>query len=151
MSNESNTEKKGKAGRQQVITVEVAEKVCRRMAQGLPRKDACLAEGVSEATFRWAIRFRKELGPVVDRERARFLAWAMDEIIAGRRNWQSLAWLLERRHRELYGRQAEVQVNNAVVVGLSAAELKIVREAAKEMATGKPVVEIEGKSNVETK
>jgi hypothetical protein len=136
-----------KGGPPIVVTLALVQRVCHLMARGIPQKDACLAAGVVERSFMSAIRRRAELRPAVDQARADFIAGAVEKIESGVKNWQSLAWLLERRYRELFARGTDVQVNNAIVIGLGQEDLKRIREVAASFTPADEPARLEGGPN----
>jgi len=58
--------------------------------------------------------------------------WALDSIAAGKRGWQGLAWILERRHGTQFRRTGEIQVAQQFAVGFTEQEwAEIVERAQK--------------------
>ena len=73
-------------------------------AKGLTEVQACLVAGVNFNTFNSAKQRNPDFAHALKVAKVVFLDRALTRILAGERNWQRLAWLLERRHREQFSR-----------------------------------------------
>jgi transposase len=103
-------------GRPQCFTPAKAARIVRAIRRGLPYKLAAAAGGVSFNTFvRWrnegskpdgVPHFRQFLNQVrrAEAEAAQRLFGLIEE--RAKEHWQAAAWLLERRHPDLFGKNA---------------------------------------------
>jgi len=104
-------------GRPQAYTAAKAERIVEGIRKGLPYKLAAAAGGVSFNTFvRWRNDGSNPDGPAHFRQFLNQLRQAEAEA-AGRllglieksakTNWQAASWILERRHPDLFGKDAK--------------------------------------------
>ena len=105
-------------GRPQAYTAAKAARIVEAIRKGLPYKLAAAAGGVSYNTFvRWRNdgstpdglpRFREFLNQVrIAEAEAALRHLDLIEKAAKKANWQAAAWLLERRHPDLFGKDAK--------------------------------------------
>lgn len=111
---------KRKRGRPVLISIEQITVIGDCVARGLTDEQACLSRGVNLGSFRSAIKRRPEFATAFARARAVWLDKATERIAAiGARDWQGLAWLLERRHRPQFDRGSDsstvVNVNTLTI------------------------------------
>lgn len=103
-------------GRPTKLTPEVQERICQGVALGMRYDRAAVAAGVSERVFYdWKARgeaedsgiyceFLQALNEAETRGERRLLAKIESHGVNDNPGkWQALAWILERRHRNLYG------------------------------------------------
>ncbi len=106
-----------KAGRPQAYTPAKAALIVQAIRKGLPLKLAAAAGGVSYNTFvRWRNdgsapdappRFREFLNQVrkAEAEAAQRFIGLIEK--AAKTQWQAASWMLERRHPDLFGKDAK--------------------------------------------
>jgi hypothetical protein len=104
-------------GRPSSFTATKATRIVEAIRRGIPFKLAASAGGVSYNTFvRWRNEGTRPDAPRQLREFCNQVRTAESEAAqrflglietAAERNWQAAAWMLERRHPELFGRSAE--------------------------------------------
>ena len=105
-------------GRPQAYTAAKAGRIVAAIKKGLPYKLAAAAGGVSYATFvRWRNdgsnpdgqphfrEFCKQVRQAEAEAAMRFVSFI--EQAAKKANWQAAAWMLERRHPDLFGKEAK--------------------------------------------
>jgi hypothetical protein len=105
--------KKNKGGRPSKLTPELTEDICKLLRSGAMIDAACLSSGITKETFFQWMKLgisetdspHKQFSDSVKRA----LADAENSMVDGIRNagqtqWQALAWLLERRFRNKWGR-----------------------------------------------
>lgn len=110
-------------GRKTKLTKEIQEKICKYIEIGVPFKYAALACGISERTlYNWLERGEKEgkgkyfqfLQAVKEAEaRSVVRDIAILEKAAQEGKWQAVAWRLERRHPEDFGRRDELRLEHS--------------------------------------
>ncbi|MEM2508966.1 MAG: transposase [Candidatus Thermoplasmatota archaeon] len=116
--------KNKKMARKSKLTAEVEEALLKMIEQGLTVKRACNALGISEKTFySWIERGKTGKGKYaefldkVKKAEAKFIADAVEKIKeAGQKNWQALAWLLERKFPEEFGKKESLQVEGKMSI-----------------------------------
>ena len=105
-------------GRPQAYTAAKAARIVEAIKKGLPYKLAAAAGGVSYNTFiRWRNDGSNPDGPphfvnFLNQVRQAEAAAAMRQLdliekAARKSNWQAAAWILERRHPDLFGKEAK--------------------------------------------
>ena len=113
-------------GRPSKFTPEITEKVLQNIRLGMRYKDAALAAGVSDRTFaEWRQKGEKAKSGKYSRfSQSLHLAEAEGERAliariqsAAKKQWQAAAWILERRHRERWGRNLDVTTKGDAVKG----------------------------------
>jgi hypothetical protein len=120
------------------VTDAIVEQVAELQAKGMTRLHACALAGINYKTFHAAIERHPEWREAIDLAQARFTSTALDQIASGVKHWTALAWILERTQRAQFGRQAEVQVQNAMVVGFTEKEMQVIQAEAKKFLERKP-------------
>jgi len=104
-------------GRPLKLTPATAARIAAAVAAGAPRAAAAQSAGVSvSALLSWLARGRREESGVfkdlleaVKAAEANFVVLAVGQIrLAADKHWQAAAWLLERRHPELFGQQRDL-------------------------------------------
>jgi hypothetical protein len=102
---------KRKAGRPTKRCKEIEERLFKALSQGAPYSLACGAAGIHLDTFIAWRRANPAFQAEVDRIEAECALRRLRAIErAGQENWSAHAWLLERRHPEMFGRP-EIQLN----------------------------------------
>lgn len=101
-------------GRPPIITLPVVEKVARLIAMGLVEEQACLRVGVNHSSFRTACHRNAEFETAKKKAQADFLDEALNVIASGKKGWQGLAWILERRHGEQFRRTTGMELSGHV-------------------------------------
>ena len=102
------------------LTRELVERAIELKGHGLSNQDICIACGISETAFyRWQQEAKTELQRALVEGLKRAEAGYKDALLSGilergrEKEWQALAWLLERRFPAEFGRvdrlQAEVK------------------------------------------
>ena len=93
------------------------DKVCGLIAGGMPYREAAATVGIGERTFYdWKERY-PQFAADIEKANGAFIATHLKNIAAAAPGaWQASAWLLERRHPDLFGRHrldvgGEVGVN----------------------------------------
>lgn len=122
--------RKPSTGRPTRLNADLQERICEGVRLGLPYAMAAAAAGVPERTFYWwKQRGEEDEGSIYGRflqalktaeaEGARNLLGMIRGAALGSRDgkrrptgqWQAAAWILERRHPELFGRRQAIEVN----------------------------------------
>lgn len=112
------------------------------LRQGLPRRHAARLGGISHETFSVWLFQHPEFSAAVETAEAAAVAEDVASIRRqGQESWQALAWLLERTHREEFGRPvSDIRVTGGldhrhVLAGLSSVDAwgKAVAELAPAM------------------
>jgi transposase-like protein len=107
--------------------------IAKAIAAGCPMETAALQAGICRRTlYQWRKTGKQasrgiffELNTAIEKADATFIKRSLALISAhGRENWQAIAWLLERRHPELFGRYDRMQAQQMKEI---AAELKLLR------------------------
>ena len=109
-----------KIGAPEKLTPELRETITRYIRQGSFRETACAAAGVTAKTLREWLRRGKDESDQGLRTKYTDLVEAMDKAeaecvvrdvakirAAGEDDWKALAWVLERRNRDLFGLKQE--------------------------------------------
>lgn len=110
-------------GRPTSLTPEVRKMLVDNVKIGMPFREAALAAGVSERSFHnWKIRGEKEKSGefflfVQELKEAegtaqRALLARIQKAAQSPKTWQAAAWILERRHPDLYGQKVRTEVSN---------------------------------------
>ena len=110
-----------------MLTLAKVIEVAKLIGLGVPEEYACIHKGVSYQAFQKAKERRPDFVEAIKKERSNFLVHALNVIKAGGekvtvmageglrevfRPWQSYAWILERRHKEHFGKtEINVEVN----------------------------------------
>lgn len=116
------------------VTELVVDEIAQMQAKGMTRKQACHLAGIKEDTFNHALMRSARYREIMDLRQAALMDRLLDQILSGGLRWQSAAWMLERRWPKQWGRQAaEVQVTNAITVGLTMEQAELLRAAAKRL------------------
>ena len=113
-------------GRPSKLTLETVQKICENIRLGLRYNDAAMAAGITYETFNeWRKRGKKaKSGKYSEFSEALHLAEAEGERLlvariqdGARKHWQAAAWILERRHREKWGRQLDLTSKGDAIKG----------------------------------
>ena len=87
------------------------------MAKGTLKKHVAVKLGISEETFYKYIKQHDEFSESIKRGEGRFVEWAVSKIKeSGNKQWQAIAWLLERTHREDFALKTEVQHSGEIQI-----------------------------------
>jgi len=73
------------------------------MSKGTPRKDACYMVGLHPSSFTKEMNKNPEFGALVEKATATFKSSLISDVV-DHQSWQSSAWLLERLHKEEFGK-----------------------------------------------
>jgi len=111
------------------LSPEIQEQICKHISIGVPFKYAALACGISERTlYNWLERGEKEkkgkyfqfLQAVKEAEaRSIVRDIAILEKAAQEGKWQAVAWRLERRHPQDFGRKDEFRLEHSGKIDIS--------------------------------
>jgi len=111
------------------LSPEIQEQICKHISIGVPFKYAALACGISERTlYNWLERGKKEkrskyfqfLQAVKEAEaRSIVRDIAILEKAAQEGKWQAVAWRLERRHPQDFGRKDEFHLEHSGKIDIS--------------------------------
>ena len=102
-------------GRPTKKTPKIVKALLDRIRQGWPFVVACQHVGISPDVFYLWRRNDERFARQVDRAQAEAIKANLETIkAASRDNWPAAAWLLERRHPELFARP---EVQSSIVVG----------------------------------
>lgn len=85
------------------------------MGRGLTEEIACDGHGVSLASFKAAVAKNPEYKAMRNVAKAVWMVEAVKRIDQGEPNWQRIAWLLERRHWQLFSRNPEILIKHDTV------------------------------------
>lgn len=105
-------------GRPSALTPETEARILNAIRCGTPKKNACAAAGISEATLYSWLRQAKEMPRSQYAEFAAKLDRALDEGItaklavimkAGQKDWRAMAWLLERQLPEVFSTKFKLE------------------------------------------
>lgn len=108
-------------GRHEKLTSELIEQVKSYISAGNCVKAVCQYIGVSESTwFRWIERGEKETGSIYydflesvrSAESAAEIRAVTGIVAAGKKDWKALAWFLERKYPEKWGKKKEDEVDD---------------------------------------
>ena len=119
-------DKRTKRGRRGKYSTETVEKIVEAIRMGATQALACEYAGITTATFHEWMNNKPEFFDAIKHAEG---AGAVELLARIRREadngvWQAAAWILERRHPEMYGRRA-VELTGA---GGGAIEIRIVRD-----------------------
>lgn len=113
---------KNLGGRPSKLTQEVIDTICEHVGQGVPYDKACWLADVSERIVQmWKKQGESDESDGKDTMHARFfravkkaeannIIEMTQRIRYGHENWTSAAWLLERRHKEHYGKEQAIEL-----------------------------------------
>jgi hypothetical protein len=86
------------------------------MGRGLTEEIACDGHKVSLASFKTAVAKNPEYKAMRNVAKAVWMVEAVKRIDQGEPNWQRIAWLLERRHWQLFSRNPEILIKHDTVI-----------------------------------
>lgn len=101
-----------KPGPKSKYTPETVKKILNAIAVGAPYVHACGYAGISQDTFeRWRAKHAEFAEAIKNAEGKAVVGW-LDKIekAAAEGNWQAVAWKLERRYHEHFGRRDKQRV-----------------------------------------
>jgi hypothetical protein len=103
-------------GRPEVLSLEIAERICRRVAKGVSVRRACQAEGVDDGTFDSRVIQDKtgEFQGIYARARVEFEERMIDRMLADPHGGRAEQFILERRYEWRKPPEVAVQVNQSV-------------------------------------
>lgn len=112
-----------KPGPKSKYTPETVDKILNAIAVGAPYVHACGYAGISQDTFeRWRAQHTEFAEAIKKAEGKAVVGWlAKIEKAASEGNWQAVAWKLERRYHEHFGRRDKVNQRLEVVKSTEAA------------------------------
>ena len=101
------------AGRPTKYTPETIDKLITAIKLGAPYTHACNYAGISFETFsQWIKKYPELTEQLKEAEGAAVVQWlAKIEKAAQDGNWQAMAWKLERRYPEAFGRKDKVTID----------------------------------------
>lgn len=143
MAQEVITKPKHAGGRPPKFTVEVVDRISKRVAKGLTVEQACILEDppMDAESFRRACNTRPEIRTVYQKRRAEYVEAAIDRLAAGSAKDNSgLIFLLRCRQKEQFSTAPEVsvtQVNQTNFV-LNDAEASDLQARARRMFAASP-------------
>lgn len=119
---------------------------------------SCKASGISRTAYHeWQEKAGKGISPykefieLVEQAESEFIEDSIDEIReAGHKNWQALAWILERRHQDKYGRYERVEEKKDLTIDININGVER-KEAQELMRNGKTIEVIPNETRVEPK
>ena len=89
------------------VTVELVERVAKRLEDGLSLKIALLGEGVSVAAFEGHLKDNPELAAIQETARRKFMEFAVGKLLEEEKPAASIRWLLEHCHPDLLAQPGE--------------------------------------------
>jgi hypothetical protein len=100
-------------GRPSKYTPEVIERLITAIKLGAPYKHACDYARISfETLCQWQRKYPELVDQLKEAEGAAVVQWlAKIEKAASEGNWQAMAWKLERRYPESFGRKDKITVD----------------------------------------
>lgn len=126
-----------------IFTQELVTRVADRVGKGMTVAQALVLEDqdVNEMSFHSAIRRKPELGKIFLSRQAIFVEQALEIIQAGDskdvRRIQGFQWILERRHREQFGRHdSGVHITNNILNGVPVDMMGQLRDRANKLSRG---------------
>jgi hypothetical protein len=101
------------------LTPEVKSKILSLISKGVPQSLACYGAGITERTFFNWIAIGKDGGDneyadlfqEIKKVESEFVSGLVSEIREMPKGWQALAWILERRFWNDFGRRQLIEVN----------------------------------------
>lgn len=104
--------------RRSKLTSAMSQKICKQIEKGMTIKRACQISGISEATYyEWLNRAEKGESKYIDFSEAlkKAEAKAQETLISKlseNDQWQSKAWILERRFASEWGRKENLDITS---------------------------------------
>jgi len=124
-----------------LLNAKIVKTISKAISSGLSYEYAAVTAGINRRTFYvWRKKAKtaksgvfKDLHIALELADALFVQRSVALITAhGRQNWQAIAWLLERRHPELFGRYDRLQAQ--MMTDLSAELRQLRAELANKLA-----------------
>lgn len=108
--------KKGKAGRPTKYNDETILIIYKALREGMSRRDACIAAGISEDTFANWLRDKSYFSENIVKKAEYELKHRNIQIIqkAARVTWQAAAWWLERKHKDEFSLKTETELSGGL-------------------------------------
>lgn len=108
--------KKRKPKKRTVFTREIVQSICDAIGRGITEEIACQGHKVDLNSFKVTVSNCPEYRAMVDVAKAVWMVEAVKRIDNGEKNWQRIAWLLERRHWQLFARNPEILIKHDTVI-----------------------------------
>ena len=108
--------KRKKQKKRTVFTREVVQSICDAIGRGLTEEIACQGHKVDTNSFKVTVSRTPEYRAMLDIAKAVWMVEAVKRIDQGEANWQRIAWLLERRHWQLFSRNPEILIKHDTVI-----------------------------------
>lgn len=97
--------------RRSKYTPELVRQICQILAEGNPRRTACVLAGVSEETFYTWLRAKPEFSEAIKKAEEEAIRRNVSIIqSAAREHWQAAAWWLERKAPDEFGQRSRQTV-----------------------------------------
>lgn len=107
--------KQKKQKKRTVFTKAVVQSICDAIGRGLTEEIACEGHKVDTNSFKVTVSRTPEYRAMVNIAKAVWMVEAVKRIDQGEPNWQRIAWLLERRHWQLFSRNPEILIKHDTV------------------------------------
>lgn len=107
--------KRKKQRKRTVFTKEIVQSICDAVGRGLTEEIACQGHKVDTNSFKVTVSRTSEYRAMMDVAKAVWMVEAVKRIDKGEPNWQRIAWLLERRHWQLFSRNPEILIKHDTV------------------------------------
>ena len=130
-------------GRRTKLTPEVQDRILQAVRAGLRYREAALAAGIDERTFyNWKRRGEEAKSGIYfqffqslkEAEARGELALLARIQAASQETWQAAAWILERRHRERWGRNLDITSGGHQLIKLTWGDDERTNDSASETA-----------------
>jgi hypothetical protein len=97
--------------RRSKYTPELVRQICEILAEGNPRRTACVLAGVSEETFYTWLRAKPEFSEAIKKAEEEAIRRNVGIVqSAAREHWQAAAWWLERKAPDEFGQRSRQTV-----------------------------------------
>lgn len=97
--------------RRSKYTPELVRQICEILAEGNPRRTACVLAGVSEETFYTWLRAKPEFSEAIKTAESEAIRRNVGIVqTAAKRHWQAAAWWLERKAPDEFGQRSRQTV-----------------------------------------
>lgn len=121
-----------KHGQQPTVTVELVDRVAKRIESGIPLKIAIAGESVTMADYQLHLKDHPDLAALHQTARRKFMEFAVKKLLEEEKPAASVRWLLEHCHPDLLAQPGDAgpTVEPQVIVGLPNDVLERAREYA---------------------
>jgi len=90
---------------------EVREELLRNLRDGVPKKQALKIAGMGDSDMKSQAKKDTSLEREMEQAEAHFVRILVAKIMSSASGWQRWAWLLERKHPELFGLQPNLRIS----------------------------------------